>query len=105
MPRAAVAIAVRKRRMPPPPALPVSVPTPPRGADGLYSRDDLLRRFAPLVRHVVERVATTLPRYWMSESHGPLGHVFFPQSLRLTTTFRSTPICRSFGITRYVLRP
>ena len=27
-----------------------------------YSKDDLLRRFAPLVRHVVERVATTLPR-------------------------------------------
>jgi len=27
-----------------------------------YSRDELLRRFAPLVRHVVERVAATLPR-------------------------------------------
>ncbi len=27
-----------------------------------YSKEDLLRRFAPLVRHVVERVATTLPR-------------------------------------------
>jgi len=27
-----------------------------------YSKDDLLRRFAPLVRHVVERVAATLPR-------------------------------------------
>src|SRR5580765_6797838 len=27
-----------------------------------YSKDDLLRRFAPLVRHVVERIATTLPR-------------------------------------------
>jgi RNA polymerase sigma factor for flagellar operon FliA len=28
----------------------------------LYSKDDLLKRFAPLVRHVVERVAATLPR-------------------------------------------
>ncbi len=28
----------------------------------LYSKEDLLRRFAPLVRHVVERVAATLPR-------------------------------------------
>jgi RNA polymerase sigma factor FliA len=27
-----------------------------------YSKEDLLTRFAPLVRHVVERVATTLPR-------------------------------------------
>jgi len=27
-----------------------------------YTKDDLLRRFAPLVRHVVERVAATLPR-------------------------------------------
>ena len=27
-----------------------------------YSKDELLRRFAPLVRHVVERVAATLPR-------------------------------------------
>ncbi|MFI5370744.1 MAG: FliA/WhiG family RNA polymerase sigma factor [Candidatus Eisenbacteria bacterium] len=27
-----------------------------------YSKDDLLKRFAPLVRHVVERIATTLPR-------------------------------------------
>jgi RNA polymerase sigma factor for flagellar operon FliA len=27
-----------------------------------YSKDDLLRRFAPLVRHVVERIAATLPR-------------------------------------------
>src|SRR5881396_2158040 len=27
-----------------------------------YSKDELLQRFAPLVRHVVERVATTLPR-------------------------------------------
>jgi len=28
----------------------------------VYSKEDLLRRFAPLVRHVVERVAATLPR-------------------------------------------
>ncbi|HYM81484.1 MAG TPA: FliA/WhiG family RNA polymerase sigma factor [Candidatus Limnocylindria bacterium] len=28
----------------------------------LHSKDDLLKRFAPLVRHVVERVAATLPR-------------------------------------------
>jgi RNA polymerase sigma factor for flagellar operon FliA len=27
-----------------------------------YSKDELLQRFAPLVRHVVERVASTLPR-------------------------------------------
>jgi len=27
-----------------------------------YAKDDLLKRFAPLVRHVVERVAATLPR-------------------------------------------
>jgi RNA polymerase sigma factor for flagellar operon FliA len=27
-----------------------------------YSKNDLLSRFSPLVRHVVERVATTLPR-------------------------------------------
>ena len=27
-----------------------------------YSKEDLLRRFAPLVRHVVERVAANLPR-------------------------------------------
>src|SRR5512146_3303254 len=27
-----------------------------------YNKNDLLKRFAPLVRHVVERVAATLPR-------------------------------------------
>ncbi|MBI1796688.1 MAG: FliA/WhiG family RNA polymerase sigma factor [Candidatus Eisenbacteria bacterium] len=32
------------------------------GVAGYATTDDLLRRFAPLVRHVVERVATTLPR-------------------------------------------
>jgi len=35
----------------------MAVPEPVR-----YSKEDLLRRFAPLVRHVVERVAATLPR-------------------------------------------
>jgi len=39
------------------PAAPTPVPAPVT-----YSKDDLLRRFAPLVRHVVERVAATLPR-------------------------------------------
>ena len=34
----------------------------PSGPPTTYSKDDLLRRFAPLVRHVVERVAATLPR-------------------------------------------
>jgi RNA polymerase sigma factor for flagellar operon FliA len=34
----------------------------PTGPPTTYSKDDLLRRFAPLVRHVVERVAATLPR-------------------------------------------
>jgi RNA polymerase sigma factor for flagellar operon FliA len=36
---------------------PVATPVPTT-----YSKNDLLQRFAPLVRHVVERVATTLPR-------------------------------------------
>ena len=40
-----------KRTAPAPAPLPVT-----------YSKDDLLKRFAPLVRHVVERVAATLPR-------------------------------------------
>jgi RNA polymerase sigma factor for flagellar operon FliA len=44
---------VRRRAKTPTP----SVPTPV-----VYSKDDLLKRFAPLVRHVVERVAATLPR-------------------------------------------
>jgi len=35
------------------------VPSPPPVT---YSKENLLSRFAPLVRHVVERVATTLPR-------------------------------------------
>jgi RNA polymerase sigma factor for flagellar operon FliA len=48
-PRPALRLVRRKEA----PAKPVSV---------TYSKDDLLKRFAPLVRHVVERVATTLPR-------------------------------------------
>lgn len=39
------------------------VPTPaPAPTPVTYSKDELLSRFAPLVRHVVERVAATLPR-------------------------------------------
>jgi len=48
-PRAAAAAVVALR------LVPVSPPV-------TYSKEDLLSRFAPLVRHVVERVATTLPR-------------------------------------------
>src|SRR5438105_2531585 len=36
-------------------------PTPAPGVT-TWSKEDLLGRFAPLVRHVVERVAATLPR-------------------------------------------
>ena len=37
--------------------------TPAPSATALtYNKNDLLKRFAPLVRHVVERVAATLPR-------------------------------------------
>lgn len=49
VPRASVAAAAALR------IVPVSAPA-------TYSKEDLLNRFAPLVRHVVERVATTLPR-------------------------------------------
>ncbi len=35
---------------------------PPAPTPVTYSKDGLLKRFAPLVRHVVERVAATLPR-------------------------------------------
>ena len=57
----------RARRAPPaPPArlvrvVPRPLPTP-ASAPVTYSKDDLLRRFAPLVRHVVERVSASLPR-------------------------------------------
>ena len=62
MPRSAVAsrkstatrpkLALVKRRR--------ATPPPPRAVT--YSKNDLLQRFAPLVRHVVERVAASLPR-------------------------------------------
>ena len=38
-----------------------TLPTPAPTAT-TYNKDELLRRFAPLVRHVVERVAATLPK-------------------------------------------
>src|SRR3989442_15978033 len=62
MPRAAVSTATR-------PSLHLRLITQraalkrtPPSAAVIYSKDDLLKRFAPLVRHVVERVAVTLPR-------------------------------------------
>ncbi len=39
-----------------------AVKATPAPAAVTYSKDNLLTRFAPLVRHVVERIATTLPR-------------------------------------------
>jgi RNA polymerase sigma factor for flagellar operon FliA len=40
-----------------------TAPAPPPAPRAIsYSKDDLLKRFAPLVRHVVERVAATLPK-------------------------------------------
>jgi RNA polymerase sigma factor for flagellar operon FliA len=61
MPRAAISSPAR-------PATSLRL-VPRRGERGVpvpapvtYSKDDLLKRFAPLVRHVVERVAATLPR-------------------------------------------
>ena len=41
---------------------PATLQIVPAPAPATYSKEDLLSRFAPLVRHVVERVATTLPR-------------------------------------------
>lgn len=45
---------------------PVPVAEPPAASASptpvTYDKNDLLKRFAPLVRHVVERVAATLPR-------------------------------------------
>lgn len=71
-PRAARPRAATPPRRVPAPARPVAAARRPaaplrlvRGAAApsvTYSKDDLLKRFAPLVRHVVERVATTLPR-------------------------------------------
>lgn len=43
------------------PELRVTAPAPAATAV-TYDKNDLLKRFAPLVRHVVERVAATLPR-------------------------------------------
>jgi RNA polymerase sigma factor for flagellar operon FliA len=48
-----LALVPRNRRTPRPQPAPVAVQ---------YSKEDLLKRFAPLVRHVVERVAATLPK-------------------------------------------
>ena len=48
-----VAAAPARRTMPAATLAPAAV---------TYSKDNLLTRFAPLVRHVVERIATTLPR-------------------------------------------
>ncbi len=53
--RSRIRLSVVRRR--PARSMPPSAPTPVT-----YSKDDLLKRFAPLVRHVVERVAATLPR-------------------------------------------
>jgi RNA polymerase sigma factor FliA len=50
----APALSIVRRRSRPAPA--------PVAAAVTYSKDDLLKRFAPLVRHVVERVAASLPR-------------------------------------------
>lgn len=41
---------------------PVAAPVAAVPAPVTYNKNDLLKRFAPLVRHVVERVAATLPR-------------------------------------------
>lgn len=63
MPRTAIATPVR--RTPPLRITRRNVPAPapaavPRAIT--YTKDELVRRFAPLVRHVVERVAATLPK-------------------------------------------
>ena len=44
------------------PARSAGTPKPAPPATVTYNKNDLLKRFAPLVRHVVERVAATLPR-------------------------------------------
>jgi len=66
MPRSAVSTARTTRRTSPrlipavrrAPAKPVTHDARPV----TYGKDDLLKRFAPLVRHVVERVAASLPK-------------------------------------------
>jgi len=55
----AVAPAPAKRTLP---AAVAAAPATPATAAVTYNKDNLLTRFAPLVRHVVERIATTLPR-------------------------------------------
>lgn len=61
--RSTPAPVVRAPRLRAVPARPATVPaTTPATTPVLYSKGDLLKRFAPLVRHVVERVAATLPR-------------------------------------------
>jgi RNA polymerase sigma factor for flagellar operon FliA len=61
MSRAAAALTVRQQ-------IPVRLSKRPRPVLAVvpkpvtYSKDELLRRFAPLVRHVVERVSSTLPK-------------------------------------------
>ena len=50
------------RRAPAPPPLRRVPPLVPAATPVTYSKDELLKRFAPLVRHVVERVAASLPR-------------------------------------------
>ncbi len=70
MPRAATLSRSRSTRTPRvrgrvvplrpvPPAKPVKAP---KTAPVTYTKNELLNRFAPLVRHVVERIAATLPR-------------------------------------------
>jgi RNA polymerase sigma factor for flagellar operon FliA len=67
--RAASAAATRVVSRPLP-ARPVAAKPAPARVNGVarpgpaitYDKNDLLKRFAPLVRHVVERVAATLPR-------------------------------------------
>jgi len=61
----AAAVSMTARQSPPVrmSRRPAPRPTLVRGPRPVtYSKDELLQRFAPLVRHVVERVAATLPR-------------------------------------------
>ena len=53
--RHTIAVRLTKRERPRITIVPVLPPV-------TYNKDELLKRFAPLVRHVVERVAATLPR-------------------------------------------